>query len=326
MLKLKDLIENYDLAKFALTHWEHDEDTLEDCLACFRISSNGVYPFEQGGRLCFLRLAPTAEKELRNLQGEMEFILYLRNNAYPALEPIPSTSGEYILNLYTPWGDYYATAFYGVEGERMEESDFSPELCFAYGKALGRLHRLSQDFIPTVRKQTHEDILELIEKRLTAFHCSEDLFSLLHTLRQELEALPKDKYRYGLIHCDFECDNVFFDAATGSCRVIDFDDGIYHFYALDVEQALESLREEAPEESSDAAIAAFLEGYRTEFLFDEAAEQLQPLMRRFCELYDYSKLLYCLSESVEDKPEWMIALEKKLSDKAEYLKNKLCAL
>ncbi len=88
MLKLKDLIENFDLARAILANWKYDEDTLNDCFQYFRISSNAVYPFRQNGKLCFLRFAPISEKLLTNIQGEVEFILYLRENGYPALEPI----------------------------------------------------------------------------------------------------------------------------------------------------------------------------------------------------------------------------------------------
>lgn len=65
MLKLKYLFENYNLAKEALKNWEHDTDTLDEMLSQFRISSNAIYPFCQGGKVCFLRLAPTEEKPLK---------------------------------------------------------------------------------------------------------------------------------------------------------------------------------------------------------------------------------------------------------------------
>lgn len=49
MLKLRYLFENYDLAKEALENWKHDEDALDEMLPQFRISSNAIYPFCQGG-------------------------------------------------------------------------------------------------------------------------------------------------------------------------------------------------------------------------------------------------------------------------------------
>ena len=53
MLKLKYLFENFELAKLALTNWEHDEDTLDEYLKYFRISSNAVYPFSIRGQPLF---------------------------------------------------------------------------------------------------------------------------------------------------------------------------------------------------------------------------------------------------------------------------------
>lgn len=323
MLTLRDLVENYDLAKCILTNWKHDEDTVEECLKYYRISSNAVYPFYQDGRLCFLRFAPVTEKKLQNLQGELEFLHYLRAKGYPSLEPIPAENGEALLTLQTQWGDYYATAFYGVEGDSIEDSDFSHPVCFAYGKALGRLHKLSRDFRPTVRKQTHLDLLDQLEAQFARFHCEEGLFLVLQTLRKSLSELEQDADHYGLVHYDFECDNVFYDQASGECSVIDFDDGVYHFYALDVEKAVSSLCQEAPQALCRRAVADFLEGYETEFPYDEKARALRPIVRRFCDLHSYGKLLYCLSEAVDDPPEWMVILANKLESKAEFLKQKL---
>ena len=85
MLKLKHLVENFDLAKEALTHWEHDSETLDKAFTRFRISSNAIYPFFCNGALCFLRLAPAEEKLECNLRGELEFLTYLQEKDFPAL-------------------------------------------------------------------------------------------------------------------------------------------------------------------------------------------------------------------------------------------------
>lgn len=70
MLKLEYLFENYELAREALSLWEHDEDNLEEMLGYFRISSNAVYPFTREGRVCFLRLAPVGGEGGNGCQGE----------------------------------------------------------------------------------------------------------------------------------------------------------------------------------------------------------------------------------------------------------------
>ena len=84
MLKLENMFENFDLVREALAFWAHDEENLEDMLGYFRISSNAVYPFTAGGKVCFLRLAPVDEKVEGDILGELEFIRYLRGQGYPA--------------------------------------------------------------------------------------------------------------------------------------------------------------------------------------------------------------------------------------------------
>lgn len=325
MLKLKDMIENYDLVREAVQNWPHDEDGLNEAIECFRISSNAIHMYYHNGQECYLRLAPVGDKCLLNLLGEVEFINYLRGKGYPALEPIVSKGGEWVLTLNTQWGSYYAMAFKGVDGEPIEDSDFSNEVCLEYGKTLGELHKLSMDYQPKIKKQTYKDIMEVIKNRLTAFDCPGELMSIAESIEQQLDALSKDREHFGLVHYDFECDNVFFDPKTNSCHVIDFDDSIYHFYALDVEQAIDSIYSEADEGVAEAAANAFLQGYNSVLSFDEQAQSLRPLMRKFCDLYSYTKIIYCLSERVEPQLDWMPPLIDKLLNKARYLESKLIA-
>ena len=79
MLQLKYMFENYELAKHALTNWNHDEESLDAYLKYFRISSNAIYPFKGCGKRCFLRLAPVEEKQEENLRGELAFLQYLQD-------------------------------------------------------------------------------------------------------------------------------------------------------------------------------------------------------------------------------------------------------
>ena len=99
MMMLKNLPENFPLAKTALAHWDHEEAGLDQLLGKFRTSSNAVYPFRQKGQLCFLRLAPTEEKLKTNLLGELEFLEYLKSYHYPALLKNLSITSHTLQNL-----------------------------------------------------------------------------------------------------------------------------------------------------------------------------------------------------------------------------------
>lgn len=313
MLKLHYLFENYDLAELALKNWSHEQEGLADLLAQFRISSNAVYPFPMTGKETgILRLAPTGEKQWRNLIGELEFLFYLRNNGFPAMEPLPAkTTGEFLLELNTPWGGYYAMAYARVPGVRLDRTDFRDEIMLEYGKTLGRLHVLSARFTPRTPKWGYEDALDWAELVLAGFQDAPAL-NELSRVRAAMAGMEKTPKSYGLIHYDFEPDNVFYNEQTGLCHVIDFDDGMYCFYALDVDQALNAIGEEMGEgAAAETAKAMFLEGYRqANPCWREALAPL-PGMRAFCEIYAYARLMHSLSDHVDPEPDWMSAIRAK---------------
>lgn len=312
MLKLKYLFENFDLARQALAHWPHDEDNLDEMLGRFRISSNAIYPFCQDGRVCFLRLAPTEEKLEQNIAGEMEFIDYLAGRGYPALRPLTAVNGRRLVKLCTQWGDYYATAFARVAGVALDDSDFSDQAMVEYGRALGRLHCLAAEYRPKTKKWGHIQALDWVDATLAQYGAPAQVAAAVPALRSALGRLEMREDNYGLVHYDFDLDNVFFDGAAGTCAVIDFDDGMYHWFALDILQALNSLADELDGQRLVQAKAMFIRGYEAERAYTPEMKEALPLMQRFVDLYGYARLIRCVDERFEDEPEWMAGLRKKL--------------
>ncbi|MDE7221217.1 MAG: phosphotransferase [Oscillospiraceae bacterium] len=321
MLKLKYLYENYDLAKAALEYWEYDTDTLEDHLRHFRISSNAVYPFSWQGNMRFLRLSPAPEKMEKNLRGELEFLRYLQNRRYPAVIPVVSNSGELVVTLDTVWGKYYASVFKGVGGIPMEDTDCNGNILFAYGKALGQLHVLSTGYASENRKWTYRDALLWSENVLKEYGAPKKMLLELDAVRQALRAFPQTSDTFGLVHYDFEPDNVFWDEHSQCCTAIDFEDGMYHFFLVDLEQALDALLENIPADRHSMAKNTFLRGYQSvKSLEPDYAEKLK-LMRRFCNLYAYARLIHCVGEEYSNEPDWMVGLREKLRWKIELLES-----
>lgn len=325
MLKLKYLFENYNLAKEALLNWKHDTDTLDDLLCQFRISSNAIYPFTQEGEMCFLRLAPVEEKMEQNVLGELEFIQFLNEHYYPALRPIVANNGAVLLTINTEWGKYYASAFQKVCGVQIEDLSLTDEIMYQYGKALGKLHTLSAKFKPNIKKWTYVDAMKWIQTTLKEYQSPDFMIDRLNELDKELALLPRNSDNFGLVHYDFELDNVFYDESTKTCHVIDFDDGMYHWFALDIEQVFDSLAEELDGENLINAQQEFLRGYCEEHCYSKEMEQSRPLMRRFVDLFTYTRLIRSVAETFENEPDWLIALRKKLnkriSEKEKYFES-----
>lgn len=300
MLKLKYLEENFTLARMALVFYSHDEDTLEERMQRFRISANAVYPYDCDGKLCFLRMNPSMEKSSPLIREELRFIQLLRQKGYPALKPIRNLDGEYFRNMPSPWGIWCICAFEGVPGVPLEQVEMTEEIITRYGEALGQLHHLSMQLMLPPDRPNFLELMKWIRDILE--DAPYPLYRECLEIRDALKEMPCHPYTLGMIHGDFEMDNVFWDGEK--CHVIDFDDCFVHFYSLDLLIALRELPEEGKE--------AFLRGYRAACPESRATEEDFPLMRRFRDLFQYARIMYALSEKPDPMPDWMHALVERL--------------
>ena len=313
MLKLKYLFDNRDLTKMLLGYWEFDEDSLE-LLNYFRISANAIYPFRCKGHTRFLRFAPVTEKDKNNILAELEFIRYLNSQGYPALETVLSKDSEELLIAQTPWGRYYTTVFGRVQGISIGDMDFNGSIMFEYGKTLGRLHKLSSGFDPINKRWSYEDVLEWIRNTLLEYKNQELALEEVNLLKTYFSRLPKSTDIFGLVHYDFELDNVFYDEITGTCNVIDFDDAMYHWYVMDIEQSLDSIKQELEPVKNEIAKKSFINGYRNEFAVTDEMLSITPVFRRFANLYGYTRILRASDEKWDNEPNWLADLRMKLDN------------
>ena len=142
--------------------------------------------------------------------AELAFIDYLWKQSYPAMEAVISTSGDQLVRKETPWGEYYASVFKQVAGKQISQTDFNDEIMNKYGTALGELHSLSRKFEnPIAKRWTHTDIFEWIEMTLDELRMDQQPLKELAFLKNQFAQLHVNRENYGLIHFDFEPDNVF---------------------------------------------------------------------------------------------------------------------
>jgi Ser/Thr protein kinase RdoA (MazF antagonist) len=312
MMKLKYLIYNHGLAKTLAEGWEYDEGS-EELFQYFRISANAIYPLRIKGEICYLRFSPTFEKREGNLKAELAFLDYLREHGYPVMEAVRSQSGDQMVRKKTPWGEYYASVFKQVPGKQISQTDYDDGILYAYGAALGELHSLSRKFEnPLAKRWTHTDIFEWIGMTLDELRMDQKPFKELAIIKNQFTQLPINQDNYGLIHFDFEPDNVFYDETSQRCSVIDFDDSMYHWYVMDIVQALEASRDEIGTEDSSLQEEVFLDGYRSVYIIDEDVFKQVPLFRRFAKLYQFTRVTRAIEERFDDEPDWMVGLRERL--------------
>lgn len=312
MLKLKYLFNNVDLAEMLVKNWEFDKESLE-LFKYYRISSNAIYPFRVQDKPQLLRFSPNSEKCRENMLAELEFITYLRSKQYGVLESVPSKNGEELVEKQTPWGEYYASVFKRVSGIQIGETDLSNTIIFNYGKALGKLHQLSSKYEPEKFKRwTYSDVLNWMNEVLMDFPLETSALEETKLLKHYFDSIPISKNNFGLIHYDFELDNVFYDEDSKSCNVIDFDDSMYHWYVMDIERTLDSLEDCISPEMFQQTKQCFLDGYRSEYDITDDIMALIPACRRFANLYGYVRILVSMKEKWDNEPQWLTSLREKL--------------
>lgn len=326
MLKLKYLFENYDLAKKCLELYEYDKESVDEMIPQFRISSNAIYPFrarKDVNKICCLRLSPAEEKLISDVISEIRLIKWLIEKEFPAMRPVPMKSGEFTKRVHTEWGIFNVSCFEKVPGINLEDIDGTLQIVRGYGRTLGKLHALMKEYPYPQDRRNHKSLLEEIDNRLREYDAPESVKREFMYVKEGLEQLNISSTNYGVIHYDFEPDNVFYDVGTDTFSVIDFDDMIQCWYALDVVRAIDALDDVIEGPEFGLAEKNFLEGYQSVTPFIEEQMKSLPLMRRLVHLQEYATLLYVMSEPVDEKPDWMKQLVVKLTFKLKKLEESM---
>lgn len=310
MLSLKYLKDDRALVKDLLAFFSPDKEQhgIQDH---FRISSNAIYPFYQKGQKHFLRFAPKCEKNKAYIHGEMAFIEFLSLNGLCVPDFLTSSKGQTLLEYAYKDESYYATAMTCVPGKRLDEVHISPPVMGLYGRTLAHLHDLSRRSNTDFNRPNHTDIFDFMSATFSA--CPEAL-ATLKNLKKALEKLQPTKENYGLVHYDYELDNVFFIAEADDIAVIDFDDAHYHFYAIDLVKATENLLEhfedlKLPSETHSTLVQAFLKGYESVSDLPALYASHYELLKAYILLYRAARMQHALETEEERKEDWAEGLK-----------------
>lgn len=315
MLKLKYLFDNRDLTDMLMRYWEYDEEPSREVMKHFRISANAVYPFYNQEQLQFLRFAPEEEKGTNFVRAELDFLNYLKEAGYPAVQTVPALSGADLVTAATPWGSYTAAVFLGMDAEPMTGMPYSDKLYYGMGEALAKLHQAGAAYNPGKPKRPDwEAHLDWCRDVLETYHAPKWAVLELVVLRRFFSAQEKTAENYGLIHYDFELDNVFYDAEHEMYYPIDFDDSLYHWFMMDIIKTIGSIQEEMPEDFKERAAQIMLTGYQSIRGIDENLLTQGEMFIRYANIFTYTRIWRSIYEKWDHEPEWMSGLRRTLEE------------
>lgn len=189
------------------------------------------YPAQNGAPSRILRLTNQKWRNEIEAVAELHFMKYLFDNGVSVPEMLPSKAGNLVENLT---GGYHASMFAKAPGRAPTEEDWNHKMIVNWGRIVGKMHSLTQSYIPLQEVKRREwkqepwmDIMRHLPYEETIVR------QKANELLDWLETLPKDKKNYGLVHCDLHAHN-FFVTNDGSITAFDFDDCCYHWFAFDI--------------------------------------------------------------------------------------------
>ena len=235
--------------------------------------------------------------------------------------PIESIHGNYLETVVTDLGTFHAVVFSKLEGTQLEIENLDDRHFREWGAALGKLHSTLESYAPSAvsARSTWRDHLDLVRAFLPEE--SSAVRSECEQIASSLEALPVTHDSYGLIHFDFELDNLYWQDQT--IGIGDFDECSYAWYIMDIAFALRDLFRDRID-LNNRSFLAFVRGYRTQHeLQNELVSQL-PLCLRTARLLTYARLVRSLDlpPHAED-PDWLQALRLKLENRQNDCKTSL---
>jgi len=284
--------------------WKADKGSVD----YIRSSANFVFTFQRGGKRFFLRFNSISERSKEEIAAEIEILNTLNEQSDVIARPVLSSNDQFVEELQTVNDSYLAVVFEGFGGKMYEIEELGPEKFFLWGKALGHLHKLF-DEIPEhllIKRKSRRDHVNFIEGHLPGTEKAAQ--KELETIEHLYEKIEEKK---GLIHFDFELDNLIWDGER--INIIDFDDAAVYGYGADLAFALRDLFEGSID-THNPLFNQFIEGYATEFKYDDNLFDNLPLYLRFHNLLTFTKLVRSLDYTVEaSTPNWLKGLHAKLT-------------
>ncbi|MFN8493320.1 MAG: phosphotransferase [Caldilineaceae bacterium] len=300
------------IADALLQHWQHDAGRAK----FWRSSANFVFFFKKSGRDHVLRFNHASERTVEMIQAEIDYVNTLAESGLRVAKPVRSLTGHYVESIVTDQGTFHTVVFEALAGKQLDLEELTPDQFVRWGKALGEFHQAATHYTQPGRP-TWQDQLAFIAETLPAEETAAR--QTLARLQQQLGELTINAQNFGLIHFDFELDNLLWDGEQAG--IIDFDDCAWYWLVADFALALGDLFGDsaAQVDLQHETFLHFVEGYRLVRPIEQAELEHIPLFVRLDNLLAFTRLYRALTPVNPDgELPWMAGLRNKLAAKMDF--------
>jgi len=203
----------------------------------WRSSARHVFglPAEGSRPAAYLRFAPDDLVPRADVAAVATVMQRLSTHGLGCVEVVRSAAGHLVESVGTDLGMVNAVVVIAAEGSSLDDGELTDEQAVAWGAALARVHREGTGLAADVGLP---DGAERTDRAFDAL-AHDELRPSLEILGARLHSLARTPTTYGLVHGDFELDNVAWhdDVATA----YDWDEAEISWFAADIAYAVRDL-------------------------------------------------------------------------------------
>jgi Ser/Thr protein kinase RdoA (MazF antagonist) len=216
-------------------------------------------------------------------------------------------------------GIFHGVLFEFMPGKRLEFNELDAIAIERWGRALAQIHQASQGYKISGRMDPSSQI-DMIRQIMPKSETT--VWKEVDAAEELLRGLPASDENYGLIHFDFELDNLAWKDDEIGC--FDLDDCAYEWFVMDISNAImRELFDNQIErfDLTEKKLQLFLKGYRSVRRLDDEELKWLPLFLRFDNLITFARVYRSIAEGPEgQEPEWTVELRRKLSRELDKLR------
>jgi len=264
----------------------------------------------QGSRL-FLRFVPGAYRGRADVAAVARLMEQLSRGGSAVVRPVAAESGALTVTVPTPIGVMHAMMVEAAPGEGADIAGLTESRARGWGQALAHLHRDATGLGTGLGEAFGE-----LRGIAGLFADDTVLVKAARALTGWMGSLLRDANHWGVVHGDFELDNL---AWVGDRPVAyDFDEAVCSWFAADVAYAVRDLADPAGRAAGEHRdrLDAFIAGYRSIRPLDDQDLGRLPLFAGLHAAASLVRIARALGEPGRGEPEWLAGLRGKLTGKA----------
>ncbi|MFC3494904.1 phosphotransferase enzyme family protein [Glycomyces rhizosphaerae] len=274
----------------------------------WRSSASHVFVLRDPEGKRYLRFVPDANRSAGPVAAVCSLMDRLVAGGAAVVRPVPTLAGTLTATVPTALGLMHAMVVEAAPGEELDVEELDEDRARSWGAALAAVHE-SMAGIDADLPEAFPELSEITD----LYPHDPALVKAALRLADRIAGLPRDGSRFGIVHGDFELDNLAWD--EGRATAFDFDEVAFSWYAADIAYALRDLTgpDGLPAVEHRQRSEEFIAGYRSVRPLGEADLANLRLFAGAHAVCSLVRIDSALDTPGEDEPQWMADLRARLT-------------